>query len=185
MRAFIAVELSDEQKDKLEVLQGELKGVGIDAKFTTRGQMHITLRFLGEIEDVEEVKSGLDECGGAKFNLEMKGMGVFPSKDYIKVVWVGVGEGREELAELKKKIDENVKVGKKDSREFHAHATLCRVKSVRGKEKILEILEKHVGESFGVKEVSEVKLIKSTLTPEGPVCEELHRVELETIPQNE
>ena len=181
MRTFIAVELSDKQKNKLVELQDELKSAGVDAKFTTREQMHITLRFLGEIseEDAEKVKKDLNECSREKFELELEGMGCFPSNEYIKVVWVGVGKGSEELEEIKKSLDDKIVIGKIDRKHFHAHATLCRVRGARGKEKILGILEKHKGESFGVKEIGEVKLIKSTLMPEGPVYEELYKIILQ------
>ena len=168
MRAFIAIEISEEVNKLLEDLQKKFQGLG-KINFTKEPH-HLTLKFLGEVNEkqVLKIKTLLKEVKLKSFELELTEMGVFPNENYIKVIWVGV-KGR--VNELQQRIDSRLaEIFPKDER-FHAHITLGRVKFVKDKQKIKEILETKVPNlKF---EVKEFKLIKSELTPEGPKYEDL------------
>jgi 2'-5' RNA ligase len=149
MRLFIAFDVSEEVKDYLKELQKQLPE---DSKINT-------------------IKALLSNASFTQFAAKTDGLGVFPSEKMIRVAWIGL-EPKDKIVELQQQI-ESALVGMfpKDER-FHPHITLARVKFVKDKKNFMEKLNK-----LPVKEiefpVNSFKLIKSTLTPEGPVYEDV------------
>jgi len=173
MRVFIAIEIPDEYKEKIKEMQKEFSKLG---NITMVKENHCTLKFLGEITEgqAEQVKDNLRKIKMKKFEASLEGLGAFPNNNYIKVLWIGL-KGR--VNELQQKIDSQLaEMFPKDNR-FKAHLTLGRVKSVKNKEGMKEKLNLKTEEMKF--EVKEFKLIKSTLTPEGPVYETLEVYPLE------
>lgn len=173
MRAFIAVEIPEEHREKIKEIQKEFSHLG---NITTVKEYHCTLKFLGEITEkqVEQVKEQLKKIKMKKFEASLDGLGVFPNENYIKVVWVGM-KGR--ISELQQKIDsELAEMFPKDTR-FKAHLTLGRVKSIKDKTAMREKLKMKFDEMKF--EVEEFKLIKSTLAPEGPIYETIEEYHLD------
>jgi len=171
MRVFVAIELPDELKRKISNFQRELKKLDILEGNWTK-EYHLTLKFLGEVNEdkLKEIEKSLSDISAKtkKFELEMKGLGAFPSKDYVRVLWIGVGIGDEEALVLHEDIDSGLeKLGFEKEKKYANHLTICRVKSVSDKKKLKEILERKI--DFGKFEVAAIKLIKSDLTPAGPV----------------
>lgn len=173
MRVFIAVEIPKEHQEKIKEIQKQFSNLG-NINFTK--DYHCTLKFLGEISDkqAEQVKEKLRKIKMKKFEANLEGLGAFPNENYINVIWIEI-KGR--LSELQQKIDsELVEMFPKDER-FKAHLTLGRVKSVKDKTAMKEKLKMRTEEMRF--EVKEFKLIKSTLTPEGPMYETLETYHLE------
>lgn len=175
MRAFIAIEIPEELKEEIIKLQNEIVSkVGREKlKLVERENLHITIKFLGEISDrdVKIIKEKIEEVCRKKipFSISLIGLGVFPNEDYIRVIWVG-GKSREleEIAEgLNRELNKELGLSKE---EFKIHLTVSRVKE---KINIKDILEKYKEKKFGEFEVKEIKLKKSTLTPAGPIYEDL------------
>lgn len=163
MRAFIAVEIPEEHREKIKEIQKQFSNLG---NMNIVKEYHCTLKFLGEITErqVEEVREKLRKIKMKKFEATLEGLGAFPNESYIRVIWIGI-KGR--LNELQSKIDAQLaEMFPKDIR-FKAHLTLVRVKSIKDKQAIKEKLHMKI-EPMGF-EVKEFKLIKSTLTPEGPI----------------
>ncbi len=183
MRLFIAIELSQAIRDELARIQSHLKYSGADVKWVERGNIHLTLRFLGEVseEKAEEIKSILDNIAKEtkSFELSLKDIGAFPKIEYPRVVWVGLDEGRAESEKLAEKIDDELsKIGyEKESRPFAAHLTIGRVKSQENK----DALKKSVS-SCVVRDAScvieKITLFQSTLTSKGPIYTRLHEIKL-------
>jgi len=169
MRAFIAIETPEEINKVLKETQKKFEELG-KINFT-REPYHLTLKFFGEIaeEQAEKIKTLLKDIKIKPFELELTNLGVFPNENYIRVLWVGVKGGR--VYELQQQIDSQLAdMFKKDTR-FHAHITLGRVKFIKDKEKIKEILKTKIPNlKF---EVKEFKLVKSELTPKGPEYEDV------------
>ncbi|MBD3397589.1 RNA 2',3'-cyclic phosphodiesterase [Candidatus Micrarchaeota archaeon] len=164
MRLFIAVEVPEEVKKRMGELEKELPDEGL--RKVDPGLMHITLKFLGEVEEVqlEEIKKALGKIEFLPFKVRVKGVGVFPKEDYVKVVWAGTGgEGLEGLAE---KVELALaSMFPKEARGFSGHLTLARVKRKIG---IKEFLGKHRGEEFGEFGVRKFLLMQSVLGRGGP-----------------
>ncbi len=183
MRIFLAISWPEECRGRVrEVVEKlkELRGV----KTVEAENLHLTLKFLGEVpeEKIGEIGGALEEIKSrGSFPVKLKGVGVFPKADYIRVIWVGVEKGREEVEKLQKEVD-NLLLPlnfKKDSR-FHSHFTLARVKKVNPeeKEKLKKILEEYQAEEFGEFSVDSVKIMKSQLTPQGPIYSLVKEIKL-------
>jgi len=173
MRAFIAIEMPEEIK---EILLDAQKQINTEkAKIRPTKAFHLTLKFLGEIEEkkVEEIKSALKEIKFEKFNTALTEIGVFPNESYIRVVWAGLDDSENKITNLQKEVDSKIEIigFKKDTR-FHPHVTLARVKFVEDKQKFIKGL-KEINIEKKSFQITEFKLIKSTLTGEGPVYEDL------------
>ena len=112
MRTFIAIELSGEIKNSLAQIESHLKYSGADVKWVSPDNIHLTLKFLGEIseEKCEKVKAALDEVAktSAPFEISIKDIGAFPKLEFPRVIWVGLEKGAKESAELSAKIDESL-----------------------------------------------------------------------------
>jgi len=171
MRLFIAIDFN-ELKDYFIELQSNIDGSL--AKLKKVSTFHLTLKFLGKVADdkAKEVKDKLKEIEFKPFSLTLDKIGVFPSENYMRVIWIGV-KPTEKVIELQKKIETSLKEFnfKKDFK-FHPHITLARVKAVNDKEKFVKNLKdiKVEGEEI---EVKDFRLVKSTLTPKGPVYEDI------------
>jgi 2'-5' RNA ligase len=176
MRAFIAVEVSDELREMLAELQKQLSLDGV--KLVEKENLHLTLHFLGEIDEgmKEKVIKAMDKLNCKKFEMSCEGVGAFPSKNYIRVIWVGV-----EAPELKQIYEqlgtEFARLGFKQE-QFSPHITLARVKFLKDKEKLAEFLEENEQVEVGECKVEGVFLKKSTLTPKGPVYENVFEKKL-------
>jgi len=167
MRLFTAIELPEELDEQISGLKKKLDSG--DAKITLTKENHLTLKFLGEVEDskADKIKEALDKIRLNSYKARLSKIGVFPNEDYIRVVWIGVKPEKETI-ELKKKIDSALEeFDFKDDFDFHPHITLARVKFVKNKDKFKELLHSLRVEDSEF-EVKEFKLIKSELTPEGP-----------------
>ena len=166
MRVFIAFNF-EELKDYFKELQDQINEEGI--RFTFPKSFHLTLKFLGELDEkeVEKIKKLLAEVTFQPYTAVVDAIGVFPNEHYIRVVWVGV-EGEETRA-LHDRIAEKLEgIGKK-SRGFEEHITLARVKYIKPERKE-GFVEKIKGITTEKKEVtiSNFYLIASELSPEGP-----------------
>jgi len=175
MRAFIAIELPKDLKNKLHDFQNELKKLDIIEGNWTK-EYHLTLKFLGEVNEskIKDVEKVLMDLAGKtkKFELSLQGISGFPSTDYVRVLWLGLGTGDEEAFVLHEGIDDSLaNMGFGKEKRYENHITLCRVKKVSDKAKLKEIFKAKT--EFGKFEVSDIKLIKSYLTKKGPVYDVL------------
>ena len=151
MRLFIALDLGREIEKECERLQELLPEKGI----TKTRRYHLTLAFLGEVQPavMEKVKYALQTISQKKFMIQTTSLGVFPSKKYPRVIWVGV-DSTQELYELQKAIDDVLKpLHLPTSNDFHPHITLARVKLPEQRN---ELLEK-------VKTISVTKIVTSII----------------------
>lgn len=184
MRAFIAIELSEEIRDALAQIQSHLKYSGADVKWVEKDNIHLTLKFLGEIteEKCEKIKSILDTIGkSAKpFEISIKDIGAFPKIDYPRVIWVGLDKGVKESTEIAGKIDEELsKIGfEKDSRPFTAHLTIGRVRSSKNKDALREKIVNYGLSTMNYGLINHITLFQSKLSPKGPTYIKLHEARL-------
>ena len=181
MRSFIAVEVSDKEvMGRILTFQKAIADTNADLKLVEAENIHITLRFLGEIPAsmVEKISGGLKKIQFSPFEVEFREVGVFPSLRRINVVWIGIHSGVIELIDIFNQIESRLKeLGfRPDARGFRPHVTVARVRSARNKERLAEVILGMRDEKFGTMLVDSVKLKKSILTPKGPIYSTLYEV---------
>ena len=180
-RGFIAIAI--DVPHKVVEIENEIRKTGANVKLVEPGNMHLTLKFLGDTDNelVDEIEKIMKESveGVNPFNVQLKGTGVFPNQNYIKVVWIGIQNG-EQIIPIAHKIDEKIsKLGfKKEKRGFSPHLTIGRVKSAKNKDKLIQIIEKYRDVQFADLKIEFLKLIKSELTPKGPIYTTLKEIKL-------
>jgi 2'-5' RNA ligase len=106
------------------------------------------------------------------------GIGVFPSQNYIRIIWAGINKGRDELDIIFQQIEPELRMlGFKPERKgFSPHITIARVRSRRQKDALLRVLNELGNQEFGTLRASCLRLKKSTLTPSGPIYSTLREV---------
>ncbi len=174
MRLFIAIGFN-ELKDYFNELQNLLPK---NAKLSLTKSFHITLKFLGEVQpnDADKTIELLKKIKFELFSVHLDSIGIFPTENYIRVVWVGL-EPEDKVLELQKMIDDSLKGLFKKEKDFKAHITLARVKYPEDKRAFVEQLKKIKVENKKV-EIRDFRLVKSALNPKGPVYEDLAIFEL-------
>lgn len=178
IRAFIAINLPQAVKTELETFQCKLKSrVPADwIKWTLPEQIHLTLRFLGNIDAgaVPQLESVLRTLGATvqPFELIAENFGWFPEGTRPRVLWVGVSGQLETLNQLAQAvIRSTASWGEPEDRQFQAHLTIGRVKTKTQTDlrKLAEILAQFNPGRFGQWQVTQIDLMRSQLYPTGPV----------------
>ena len=132
-RLFVALPLPAPVRAALAPLATPLDGVA----WTDPEQLHLTLRFLGDISDekVRRIVTHLAAVRVEPFVLPLEGLGAFPPKGAPQVLWLGVGRGHPRLHQLRQRIDDALlAAGLHDLevRTFHPHVTLARCGAATG-----------------------------------------------------
>lgn len=180
---FVAVEVEESVREKLVAAQEQLAKTGADLKLVEPENVHVTMKFLGEVPEdkkdaiVDALKKAASGTG--EFQAKVNGIGVFPGLNYIRVVWAGVSEGSEKFIELQRKVERELQqLGFKPEKDFVPHLTLARVRTARGRDGLAAFVKAKGAEEFGDTLVKAIELKQSTLKPSGPVYSTLARVEL-------
>ncbi|MBN2066424.1 MAG: RNA 2',3'-cyclic phosphodiesterase [Candidatus Thermoplasmatota archaeon] len=180
-RGFIAVEISPPPK-LIEFMQA-VKHSGAPVKLVEPHNIHITLKFLGDAEEplIDDIDYVIRQATASEhpFPIRLQGTGVFPNKNYIKVVWIGIEQG-DPIARIAKTIDQHlVNLGfPTEKRPFSPHLTICRVKHGKNKDELLQAVEAYSTVLFSELMVSNICLKKSELTTQGPIYTTLKTVSL-------
>jgi len=178
IRCFIAIDLQREAINSIKDIQKLLKKQSLfNGNFTEPENLHLTLKFLGEIDEgkIGEVKKKLKEIKFDEFEARLGEIGVF-SKRFIKIVWIKLnGKG---IFDLQKQIDEKLSGLFPEEDRFMSHITIARVKGVGDKKALLDYVQKIKTKNIKFK-IDKFFLKKSELSPEGPVYEDLGSYGLE------
>ncbi len=172
MRCFIAINLPESVKEILTGLQQELGQCGADIRWVRPENIHLTLKFLGDVNDqvVGDIVKILELAGKehSAFDFDIFGTGVFPNMKSPRVLWVGL-KTEECFESLHKMIEKGVaSLGfKAEKRRFFPHLTLGRFRSSRGKSSLIEKIRLFEKNRFGSFNIESVCLMQSILKPAG------------------
>ena len=189
MRTFIAIELPQDIRTHLAGLQNELKKAGADVKWVEEANIHITLKFLGEVNDQQlaEVKKVLEGAAYAskQFSMRVSSLGAFPKVSFPKVIWVGIDKGDAETQHIVQDLEDRlVRLGiPQEQRPFSSHITIGRTRSELNRVRLAQELDSLAGQLAGQTQefnVTKITLFKSTLTPKGPLYEVIKEAPLKT-----
>jgi 2'-5' RNA ligase len=185
LRLFWALSLPGDLKAKLGGFQAELEKLSPDAKWVKQENLHLTVKFLGEVEksDLPALTRAVTEGvrGQMPFRLKLAGWGTFGRPP--RVFWVGVNGDVGALRELRVRVEKALlPLGFPVEKKFFSpHLTLGRLRSPRNVNAMCERAEELVagrgswGEFFVV---NRIDLMQSTLTRQGPVYREVLTLDL-------
>lgn len=182
IRAFLAIDLDDDLKPKINRIIKEFKKTDAKIKYVELVNLHLTLKFFGDIdtEGLELLEKTIaDVLADFKpFDIRIKGCGAFPNTNRIKVIWVGI-DGDSIIRQLHDRLDkEFTRLGFDEDKRFSTHLTIGRMKAGKNKEKVKQTIEEFENVEIGEMTVDRISLKKSTLTPQGPIYEDLTIFEL-------
>ncbi|ADB59132.1 2'-5' RNA ligase [Haloterrigena turkmenica DSM 5511] len=185
MRLFVSVDLPDDLAAPVADLQDEFADAG-GLNFTDPEQAHLTLKFLGDVDEdrvpalERELEAAVADADVDHFTVRYGGLGVFPSLDYISVVWLGTETGGEELTRLHEAIEERTTAMgfEPESHDFTPHVTLARMEHAGSKDRVQELVRER-DPTIGETTVEEIRLTESTLTDSGPVYSTVESFPLE------
>jgi len=184
IRTFIAIKLPDHVIRRLSEIQQDLKKHGLRIKWSRPENIHLTLKFLGDIypDDVGPVCRVVDASvkGFTSISLCAVGVGFFPGIRRPRILWTGISGQTDLLEKLHKAIDSGLSfLGfAKDGRRFTGHLTLGRFKGRPDSEPLIDIMKTYadtVSDEFSVDAVS---VYKSDLKPSGPIYTNLSSIRL-------
>jgi len=181
IRSFVAFDIDSEavlkRLSEVQVLLGE---TGADLKTVEPRNIHITLRFLGNVDAsmVESVFDGMKKVQFVPFDVKVCGVGAFPDARYPRVVWAGITEGADKLRGIFSQLEPHLRSLKfaPDPKGFSPHLTIARVRSGRNKGELAELIRQNMNFEFGIVRASCLRLKRSDLTPKGPIYSTLREV---------
>lgn len=173
MRCFVALKPGKDILTKVADLQDELRRANADVRWIGPEELHLTLRFFGDLDDaaVSRLKTALGRVAAAqpKFTMTYAGLGEFP-----RVVWVGGSRDADPLAAA----IEAASGLPPDKYGFTPHLTIGRIRSERGSRELAAAIAARKDVPVGADSVSEFLLIKSTLASPSPIYETLETFRL-------
>jgi len=171
-RCFIAIEFSDEVIKEIARMQELIVKTKFTGKLTELENLHLSLKFLGEIDDekIGKVKEKLKTIKFSEMKLKLGKIGTFSIHGRPRIVWIKI-EGKQ-IYDLQKKIDEILKDLFKPEERFMSHLTIARIKYVKDKKGFSEHIDSMHTKPISF-DVSSFKLKKSELKPLGPAYNDL------------
>ena len=174
IRSFIAFDIeNDAILQEIGAIQEQLKELNLDLKFVLPQNIHVTLRFLGNIrlDMADKVYDLMRSVDFLPFHIQLCGLGVFPSLNYPRVVWIAIAQGSEQLKNIFNQLEPRIRsLGfQSDSYGFSPHLTIARVRSGRNKQQLAEFVKGKMQHELGTFQVSCLRLKKSQLSPRGPI----------------
>jgi len=183
-RTFLALPLAEGVVRRLTEAQRQLATVGAHVRWVAPENLHLTVKFLGEVNDedlgrvcrtAEEIASRVES-----FPFSVAGLSAVPPAGQLRMVWAGIDESTGRLEKLQGLLEAAyAELGfKAENRAFRPHLTLGRVKSGRGVAELRSAVGELAETDFGAQPAEELIVFSSTLTPAGPVYAPLTKAPL-------
>jgi 2'-5' RNA ligase len=184
-RTFIAVDLGKAIRDRLVSLQERLAQSGAPVKWVSAENLHVTLLFLGEVDQREVpavCRAVAEVCKNqTPFTLGVEGVSCFGNPRHPRTLWVGAGAGAEELCTLHDTLEPpllDLGCYRREARKFTPHITVGRVTTERPSDALAAALAKQARWQAGQAPVREILILSSELTRDGPMYTVLSRAKL-------
>jgi len=174
IRGFIAFDIDNNTiLQKIADTQSLLAKTGADLKLVEPKNIHITIRFLGNITPAtaEKIHEEMKKLQFTPFEVKICGTGAFPHLRYPRVLWAGITQSVEQLQSIFNQLEPRLRsLGfAPDPKGFSPHLTIARVRSGRNKAELAKCILENANTEFGVIRAECLRLKKSDLTPKGPI----------------
>ena len=185
IRTFIALPVAGSAVEAVRAMIGEMEEAGVSAKWVEPWNMHLTLKFLGDLPRtrIQPLADAVSHAvqGEPKFEIALRGAGAFPSLVRPRVLWVGIREGADRLARLSRFIDESTVASgfAPADKAFRPHLTIGRARGESAGTQAADIISRYSDAFWGTVSVDSVHVVASVLKPSGPVYTSLARIPLE------
>ncbi len=184
VRLFVAVEIAEEIRKKVGAFQDALKKANADVGWVAPKNLHITLKFIGSVEEenighvIAIIKDSVTHI--RPFDLSYRGVGAFPNQKNPRVIFVQIIDADGVLAKVHERLDNQLMAlgVEHEERRFDAHLTVGRIKTRKNVNNLMEKLDAYDGAIFGAGHVTQVVLMKSDLSPQGPTYTKLQGIDL-------
>ena len=186
LRVFTAVDITPDVRSAALRLIERLRAAPAKVTWTKAASLHYTLKFLGDVqaEKSADVCRAVQEAAApfSPFEIVAAGAGAFPSLSHLQTLWLGIGEGAEQMELLFQAVERLLEpLGfAREHRRFAPHLTLGRVRVVSpaGFKELGDLIRKHADFDAGAMSVRSVTVYSSTLGPDGPTYAVLSRSDL-------
>ncbi|MCS7138945.1 MAG: RNA 2',3'-cyclic phosphodiesterase [Crenarchaeota archaeon] len=177
VRVFVSLDIEDEKiGNRVSEIQRRMVETRADLKLVDTKILHITLFFIGEVHEsmVKELCNALSKVEGHQVEIELRGIGAFPTVSQPRVVFAKINKGFDKITERARRVSETLlNLGLRMNEDFSPHITLARVKSRMGVDRLVTFIRENADILIGETLTSRLRLKKSTLTPKGPIYETL------------
>jgi len=175
LRSFLAVELPSHTLSQIDRVQEDLRACRADVRWVAVERIHLTLKFLGNIDEehIEGISSAMADAAARRetFMLSVRGLGTFPSIRNPRIIWLGLDGWEENLLPLQNDLESRLEAlgFQREEKPYRPHLTLGRVKSLKGREDLVDLMERDRDIDLGSFPVGRITLFRSDLRPSGPV----------------
>ena len=182
IRTFISIDLPEGIKKGISDLQDRLKRDECHIGWVRPEAMHLTLKFLGEIDEkgMPEIEAAIRKAtkGFIPFYVRIMGLGVFPNLKKPGIIWLGINEEGDNLLRLQSRIEEEMeKIGHpREERGFKPHLTIGRVRDPSGLKGLIDAIESEKEIELGGFKTGEVLIMRSDLRPESRIYTRLFEI---------
>ncbi|CAN5226408.1 RNA 2',3'-cyclic phosphodiesterase [soil metagenome] len=184
-RTFLAIDINKPVRASVTKVQEDLAELGADVKWVEPANLHLTMLFLGEVDDRDLVaicRAATKVAADIKqFSMVLEGVGAFPNTRRPRTLWVGVNEGKDSVIALHKALENalfDLGCYRREARAFAPHLTLGRVNSARNEESLVTAISENADRICGETNVSEVLVMGSELKSSGPEYTVIGRAKL-------
>ena len=184
IRTFIAIDIPPWVKTEIAGIQNRLKSLNLNASWVSQANMHMTLKFLGDIDphSAPAIKKTMTAVlhTTPKFSVSLGGLGVFPNLKRPRAVWIAIQDNSGALKTIWEKTEDAMAALNfpGETREFTPHLTLGRIKSAKGKALLKHALQTAPSIELSPFEITSVKFYQSQLTPKGSIYTVLAQFQL-------
>ena len=184
IRSFVAIELTQETREKLVIIQEQIKQSQAKVRWVNPNGIHLTLKFLGNIHpaQVDEIAetAAREVENEPPLTLRPSGLGAFPIRRKPRVIWIGMEGEVQRLTEIQSRVENALEpLGfVREKRPFRPHLTIGRVKDHRRLQALIDAMTALELPEFDSFDVTEIILYKSDLRPTGAIYTKLHRMSL-------
>ena len=175
IRCFVAIEIPETIQMLLTSTQEELRKYIRGASWVKRGNIHLTLKFLGDVapNQISVIKNVIEQVTDTRspFSMELGGIGAFPNLSRPRIIWAGVKTGADEVAAIAREID--VGLGRhgyeRDKKSFRPHLTLARLKRRVNLKPLVDVFQHYDTINGARMIVKQIRLVQSNLRRSGAV----------------
>ena len=182
IRAFIAIPLDPKIQHSIEYMQDRLKKSNNDIKWVKPENIHITLKFLGDVttEQINSVKQTLLNCthNTRPFKVKLSQLGAFPNIECPRTLWIGLKDSKQQLNRMAVSLEKALgKIGfQGDQRPFRSHITIGRIRSSKNIDALSKSMSNYPISENCIQTISKIILFQSILSSEEPIYKSLYQV---------